>query len=337
MRRHGVTIAETAGASGAVRRGFTGMELLVVIAIIAVLLCLLLPAVQAARESARRGMTTRKLQEIRIEVDAYKQQHGRFPASLVQLEFEAFSWSDGKDEGYVFELKLTPGGYQVTAAPAVPGITGNTTFVMSNVGEVKEFPTPGSDENRAKMFAELKAMFARRVAEVIALDPTGEVGKAAPLFVRDPKNVKAAFDAWDANRDGVVSAAEIFDEKRWQDLPYISRTVAEAREIMHIGAGDEDVGRIPGDLDFQHLEGDPGALWDYSGLKALVETFATNDGTAESLSAILDHAVRAARRGDDAKHDKLLEQFQKKVMAQAGKGLSDEDADVLIAISDGLF
>jgi type II secretory pathway pseudopilin PulG len=313
------------------------MELLVVIAIIAVLIGLLLPAIQAARESASRSMTRNNLKEIRVLVDAYVNQHGRMPESLLQLTLAPFSWSDGKADGYVFELKATPGGYEVTATPAAPGITGDTTIVITDLGEIKEFPTPGSDENRAKMFAELRAMFARRVAGLINLDPTGGVGKLAPSFVRDPKNVKGAFAAWDANGDGMVSAAEIFDEERWQDLPFLAETVAEAREIMQIGAGDEEIGKQTAGVKLDELKGDPGALWDYSGLKGLVETFATRDGTAESLSAILDNAVRAARRGDDAKHDKLLEQFQKKVLAQAGKGLSEEDAEVLIAISDGLF
>ena len=70
------------------RRGFTLVELLVVIAIIGVLVALLLPAIQAAREAARRSQCTNNIKQIGVAVLTYHDVNKKLPAGDSSSTFE---------------------------------------------------------------------------------------------------------------------------------------------------------------------------------------------------------------------------------------------------------
>src|SRR5690606_7601708 len=100
------------------RKGFTLVELLVVVAIISLLIAMLLPAIQAARESGRRAACSSNLKQLATAVHVFHERHNSMPTYYGWFPDKASYGTGARGSWYVH---LMPGlemqsGYQIISS-----------------------------------------------------------------------------------------------------------------------------------------------------------------------------------------------------------------------------
>ena len=194
------------------RFGFTLIELLVVIAIIAVLIGLLLPAVQKVREAATRTKCQNNLKQIGVAFHNYHSAVGKLPpggnaasagASAASLTNRDGTWS----WSYHILPYIEQRAIFENPDPNVPQSAPVATYICPSRRQVKAYNTGGTPD--------LRGMIDYAVNVGSSADAPGNYGQLDGVFMRTDKGQLKLNDIVDGTSSTVMAGEKRLNDNKW--------------------------------------------------------------------------------------------------------------------------